>query len=251
VLHSAISIEDNKSLAHQAVAVAKETIRSLAHLNNTTDLYRRLQVFYHQFLTSAISVLFLASTHAPLEFSATCRIEFYMALELIKGLSARSWISQRLWRTVQSLKAYAQRVGMDDLRHSGDLSSSAQMSGLSNGGSNSQASTPGTGPAYGVGGMGGRLESRGVLRPTSTPPVQPSHRGTDDHSNGLRLQSEMQRVFEGYINGGPSGAVSPAASGDMMPSQAGLPNVLSPDGSFMGDMDALNGSVYEQMKDMF
>src|SRR3954465_13129792 len=104
VLHSASSIHDNLPLAQKAVDLAKETIQYLSRLNNSTNLYRRIQVFYHQFLTSAIAVLFLASTHAPLRFSANCRNEFYMAMELVKDMSSKSWVSQRLWRTIRSLR---------------------------------------------------------------------------------------------------------------------------------------------------
>jgi len=238
VLHSALSIEGNKHLAHKAVELAKETIRSLAHLNNTTDLYRRLQVFYHQFLTSAVSVLFLASTHAPLEFSSSCRAEFYMALELIKGLSSRSWVSQRLWRTVRSLKAYAQRVGMEDMRNSGEASSTAYVLG----GNNSQ--TPRAWPALYGNITGGRADVRGALHLTPfnlSSPAQTSQEGADEDSNinGVRLRSEIQRIFEGYIIGGPSGGLSPAHS------------VFTPDGSYMTDPDNVSEGVYEQMRDMF
>ncbi|OAA58649.1 fungal specific transcription factor [Niveomyces insectorum RCEF 264] len=112
VLHSASSINDNMTQAQRVVDLAKETIRYLSRLNNGSNLYLRFQVFYHQFLTSAIAVLFLASTHQPVQFSAQCRQEFYMALNLIKDMSAKSWVSQRLWRTIGSLKAYAPRLGL-------------------------------------------------------------------------------------------------------------------------------------------
>ncbi|CAK7275076.1 hypothetical protein SEPCBS119000_006496 [Sporothrix epigloea] len=112
VLHSASSINKNMEQARMVVNLAKDTIRYLSRLNNGSDLYRRLQVFYHQFLTSAIAVLFLASTHQPVQFSAHCRKEFYLAMDLVKEMSAKSWVSQRLWRTIRSLKAYAPRLGL-------------------------------------------------------------------------------------------------------------------------------------------
>ncbi|RSM05901.1 hypothetical protein CEP52_005994 [Fusarium oligoseptatum] len=58
VLHSATSIMAHPSQSERVVDIAKDTIRYLNHLNNTTNLYRRVQVFYHQFLTSAIAVVF-------------------------------------------------------------------------------------------------------------------------------------------------------------------------------------------------
>ncbi|KAJ4287441.1 hypothetical protein N0V88_007714 [Collariella sp. IMI 366227] len=114
VLHSATSISENAPLARKVVDLAKHTIRLLARLNRETDLYRRIQVFYHQFLTSAIAVLFLASTHAPLQFSPLCKDEFYMALDLVKEMSAKSFVSRRLWRTIRSLRAYAPKLGLGE-----------------------------------------------------------------------------------------------------------------------------------------
>ncbi|PSR79222.1 hypothetical protein BD289DRAFT_476655 [Coniella lustricola] len=112
VLHTALSISQNRELAQRVVSLAQETIQYLSLLNNNSVVYHRIQVFYHHFLTSAIAVLFLASTHAPVAFSSMCREEFHMALELVKDLSSKSWVSQRLWRTVKSLKAYAPRLGL-------------------------------------------------------------------------------------------------------------------------------------------
>ncbi|KAK1754011.1 hypothetical protein QBC47DRAFT_302419 [Echria macrotheca] len=214
VLHSAISIEENRPLAQIVVDLAKETIRFLARLNNETNLYRRIQVFYHQFLTSAIAVLFLASTHAPLLFSGSCRVEFYMALELIKDMSARSWVSQRLWRTVQSLKAYAPRLGLEEEeRHPGGPVGLASL--LRN--SESPGSVVFT----------SRPESRPVRQTTVSTPVAPVQ--TEDPGNGVRLQSEMQRVFEGYMQG---------EMGRMVGEERFV-NLVVPDG------------VYQHMKDMF
>ncbi|KAK3682374.1 fungal-specific transcription factor domain-containing protein [Podospora appendiculata] len=102
VLHCATSINANLDMAERVVHIAKQSIRFLAALNEQTDLYRYSQIFYHQFLTSSIAVLFLASTHAPLQFNASCRDEFYRALELC------------LWRTIKSLKRYAARLGMEE-----------------------------------------------------------------------------------------------------------------------------------------
>ncbi|KAK0617491.1 hypothetical protein B0T14DRAFT_539015 [Immersiella caudata] len=241
VLHSGTSIAENQRLADRAVELAKETIRSLSHLNNTTELYRRLQVFYHQFLTSAISVLFLASTHAPLRFSGSCRVEFYMALELIKGLSARSWVSQRLWRTVRSLKAYAQRVGMEDTRGAEDVAISANI-----------LDPGGLAPALGYNTVTeGHAEHGSTFHPTPSslsPTAQDTH-VMDDQNNGIRLQSEIQRIFEGYVSRGPSRGASPAASDDISPGRG----LVTFDGSAGRDMNLEfeTETFYEQFKDMF
>ncbi|KAF9767512.1 hypothetical protein IL306_015306 [Fusarium sp. DS 682] len=177
VLHSATSIVAHPTQSERVVDIAKDTIRYLSHLNNTTNLYRRVQVFYHQFLTSAIAVVFLASVHAPIRFSASCREEFYMALELVKDLSAKSWASQRLWRTIRSLKNVAPRFGLnaeDDPQSTAALG----MIGLAR----------------------GHIDQQQPFRKPSIP-GQPSQAATPDSmaQNGSRIQAEMSRMFEGYV----------------------------------------------------
>lgn len=190
ILQSATSIMTFAMQAQIVVDLAKDTIRYLDQLNNTTNLYRRNQTFYHQFLSSAIAVLFLASVHAPVRFSAACREEFYLALELVKDLSPKSWASQRLWNTIKSLKDVAPRFGLnpDDEEHS---NAATGMIGLVRGDATPVSSAPG--PAQ-------RKQQQ-----------QQQHRALSDHStqvppqdeetdrNGAMIQSELSRMFEGYV----------------------------------------------------
>ncbi|ERS97100.1 hypothetical protein HMPREF1624_06429 [Sporothrix schenckii ATCC 58251] len=163
VLHSASSINDNMEQAQKVVDLAKDTIRYLSRLNNSSNLYRRIQVFYHQFLTSAIAVLFLASTHQPVQFSADCREEFYMAMNLVKDMSAKSWVSQRLWRTIRSLTAYAPRLGLGLQQNDEDsqYSFATKMSGFNvgNGGLASGSVTASASAAVSAPGRDGSIAS--------------------------------------------------------------------------------------------
>jgi hypothetical protein len=88
---------------------------------------------YNYFLISALAVLFLAVAHAPAEFSQQSRDEFYMALELVRGLSSNSYVSKRLWKTIKTLKEVGPRLGLA-VRHddTSDAHSSAAvaMAGL-------------------------------------------------------------------------------------------------------------------------
>ncbi|KAF2461016.1 fungal-specific transcription factor-like protein [Lineolata rhizophorae] len=113
VLHTATSIMENMDHAQTVVEVAKDTIRVLTHTNRTTDLYQTQQVLFHYFLVSALAVLFLAVSHAPAQFSENCRDEFYMALDLVRNLSANSWVSKRLWKTIGVLKEVGPRLGLN------------------------------------------------------------------------------------------------------------------------------------------
>ncbi|KAK7424761.1 hypothetical protein QQX98_000344 [Neonectria punicea] len=226
VLHSATSIMSNPVQSQRVVDIAKDTIRYLSHLNNTTNLYRRVQVFYHQFLTSAIAVVFLASVHAPVRFSATCREEFYMALELVKDLSVKSWASQRLWRTIRSLKDVAPRFGLnpeDDPQSTAALG----MIGLARGHVDPRSS--------------GQQQFR---KPSMV--SQQSQTATPDSvaQNGPRIQAEMSRIFEGYVglNGfqfGSSEEQVSASNGEMSAAEAATA------------MYGTDGTVFAQFREMY
>ena len=112
VLHSATSIMENRRYARVVVEVAKDTIRVLSRLNQTTDIYRAQQVCFNHFLVSALAALFLAVSHAPVEFNQTVRDEFYMAIDLVSGFSAQSYVSMRLWQTIKGLKEIGPRLGL-------------------------------------------------------------------------------------------------------------------------------------------
>ncbi|KAH0536181.1 hypothetical protein FGG08_006920 [Glutinoglossum americanum] len=122
VLHSTTSIMENLHHAQNVLNLAKNSIRVLTSLNQTTDIYRKQQVCFNYFLVSALAVLFLAVSHAPAQFSSLCRDEFYMALDLVKGFSTRSYASRRLWRTIRGLKEVGPKLGLGSHHSSGTLS---------------------------------------------------------------------------------------------------------------------------------
>ncbi|KAI4592866.1 hypothetical protein KJ359_010313 [Pestalotiopsis sp. 9143b] len=247
ILHTHSSIMENLRGAEQAVKLAKNTIKYLTHLNSTTNIYRKIQVFYHQFLTSAIAVLFLASCHAPVNFSAACRDEFYMALELVRDLSNKSWVSQRLWRTIKSLKEVAPRLGLaevDDPHSSAALA----MAGLATGHMGPTSTPPAAGSTAAF--------ARPV--PTSAPPNGVT--AVDGVQNGWQISHEMSRIFEGYMgmNGIPPPPLDPlGTSGD--PSRPGAEltqPVPADDGVSIGPFGVpVSGagvpSVYSHFRDMF
>lgn len=280
MLHSQESIENNIDVAQRVVDLAKETIQYLSLLNTHTDVYRRIQVFYHHFLTSAIACLFLASTHRPADFSAQCRQEFNMSMVLIEDMSAKSHVSQRLWKTVKELKAFAPTLGLADknddprLRENAALTM-AGMARMSRGGqppfdalsipdrhgSISSASaghqaTPSPGMIPGLSGPNQPPSRMGSLTPHAGG-VSPHNGGTsgaqghgqppphgEDMKNGLRLRTEMSRMFEALSNGLGHGAQM--NGGDEF--FTGSPNGYTAGGQFMHDLD---DGVYPRMKKMF
>ncbi|PNY29488.1 transcriptional regulatory protein [Tolypocladium capitatum] len=180
ILYSATSIMSHPQHAQRVVDLAKDTIRYLDHLNSTTNLYRKIQAFYNQFLISAIAVVFLASVHAPVRFSAVCREEFYMALDLVQDLSAKSWLSKRLWSTIKSLKDVAPRFGLnpDNDPHS---TAALGMIGLARGHMDPSSVVQPPFPNLSMG-----------TSQQQTPKLQVGH-------NGKKIQTELSRIFEGYV----------------------------------------------------
>lgn len=112
VLHSVTSIMENRSRAQTVVDIAKDTIRVLTRLNQTSDIYRSQQVCFNYFLVGALAVLFLAVSHAPVEFNRHVRDEFYMALDLVRGFSTKSYVSKRLWSTIKGLREIGEKLGL-------------------------------------------------------------------------------------------------------------------------------------------
>ena len=114
VLHSAMLIlsKDTAHIAQKVVDLSKDSIRTLMRISQTSDIYLTQQNTFNYFLISALAVLFLAVSHAPAQFAASCRDEFYMALELVRGLSSHSQVSGRLWRTIKGLKEIGPKLGL-------------------------------------------------------------------------------------------------------------------------------------------
>ena len=112
IMHSATSIMEHRVYAQTAIDVAKDTISALTRVNRASDIYTTQQVAYHYFLVQALAVIFLAVSHAPATFCQQTREEFYAAIELVRGLSTKSYISKRLWRTIRGLKELGERIGL-------------------------------------------------------------------------------------------------------------------------------------------
>ncbi|KAL2865054.1 putative C6 transcription factor [Aspergillus lucknowensis] len=116
VLHSAAHMMRFPAEAQTVVHMAKDTIRFITQLHASSDIYQLQQVVFNWFLVSALMALFLAVAHIPSQYSAACREEFDMALELLKGVSTRSYISRRLWKSIKGLR----RLGPQLMYRSGD-----------------------------------------------------------------------------------------------------------------------------------
>jgi hypothetical protein len=237
VLHSASSIQDNVSYASTVVELARDTIRALTHLNQTSDIYRVQQVCFNYFLISALAVIFLASCHAPVHFSSICRDEFYMALDLVKGFSTKSFVSKRLWRTIKGLKEVGPKLGLNpDVVPDPDPHSSAAlaMAGLAGHEISSLApyGDPGNVHAHGMGngGTGATLNSTGA---------------GNSPMNGFQMSHEMTSLFEAALgsvgmngNSGGRGGYPVVTQEDM---GAGIGSNV-----FGGDEE-----LYRQLRDLF
>lgn len=109
---SASNIAQNLAGARLVTDIAKDTITVLVHLRETSTVYDTQQSAFNYFLVSAISAIFLAVCHAPVEFSDSCRDKFQSALTLLNDLSTHSHITRRLWKSVRGLKNIAPQLGL-------------------------------------------------------------------------------------------------------------------------------------------
>lgn len=242
VLHSANSIMENLSYAQTVVELAKDTIRALTHLNQTTDIYRVQQVCFNYFLISALAVIFLASCHAPVQFSSLCRDEFYMSLELVRCFSSKSYVSKRLWRTIKGLKEVGPKLGLEqelpsttrggsmDDPHSSAALAMAGLAGHEISGMHGFIGQDGR-----AGGGGGVANGGGL----GNSPV-----------NGFQMSHEMTNLFEAALGAGtgihggytgtPQMGDSGVSNGENMAGMVGGANVF-------GGEDEL----YRQLRDLF
>jgi hypothetical protein len=209
------------------------------------------EVFYHHFLTSAIAVVFLAAVHAPVRFADTCREEFYMALELIRDMSDKSWVSQRLWRTVRALKEVAPQIGLQ--QHQQESHEAAlTMAGLAV--ATPSGSSGGGGSATAVRSPASVAQSpypRPLLQSAPLPP-RPSLSAAEAPSglvtshNGLQLESEMRRLFEGYTSIA-NGTVGLPPAGDDGISEIGVIER----GNGTNTSAYRDGHVFQHLREMF
>lgn len=240
VLHSASSIAQNSGYAETVVDLARDTIRILTNLNQTTDIYRAQQVCFNYFLISALAVLFLASCHAPVQFSEKCKEEFYMALELVKSFSGRSYVSKRLWRTIKGLKEVGPKLGLE-------LDTQRQARQLEN------EEDPHSSAALAMAGLAGQpIQSQ--LMGGSAAFGAPAIDGESPEVNGFHMSNEMTNLFEAALGAGTGlqGGYTPAPDGDagmagqIMMNGAGGMGGGSGSGMFGGDEE-----LYRQMRDLF
>lgn len=133
-----------------------------------------------------------------------------MAVELISDLSAKSWVSQRLWRTIAALKEAGPRFSLFQEQEYHDAA--LTMAGLATGTPSSVPSVPsstttlsgnsigmGPGIARSPASMSQSPYPRPLLQsaPLARPPGTPSATMMVS-PNGIQLQMEMKKVFEGY-----------------------------------------------------
>jgi len=235
VLHSASSIMENSAHATVVVELAKDTIRALTHLNQTTDIYRTQQVCFNYFLVSAVAVLFLAVVHNPITFSGIVRDEWAMATELVRGFREGSWVSKRLWRTFKGLRDIAPKLGLSVAQDASTIptraladgeedphsSAALAMAGLAGFGMNGMSNGNNTGGAgHGIGNLGDWENASSM--------------------NGMQMSHEMTNLFEAALGG--------AISNSYVGEDAGN-GALG--GSMSSGFGGADDDLYRHMRDLF
>ena len=220
VLHSATSIMENGRYAQTVVEVAKDTIRVLTRLNQTTDIYRAQQVCFNYFLIAALGVIFLAVSHAPVEFSRQVRDEFYMALGLVKGFSTKSYVSKRLWKAIKGLKEVGPKLGVVS-RHA-----------------LTDANDPHSSAAVAMAGLAGHQVDESAIFP-QVPGSSPLGLSP---MNSLQMSYELTNLFEAAGGNGNLMQVNPHGTegmdgfvgqqGEMAPGVEGMPGIFGNEEEF-------------------
>ena len=213
VLHSATSIMAHRDQAQTVVDVAKDAIRVLTHINQTTDLYRTQQVLFNAFLTSALAVLFLAVSHTPAVFADNVREEFYMALELVRGFSKGSFVSKRLWRTIRGLKEVGPKLGLAALKDTDQAVHSSPNDAKDEPDPNRSAAVAMAGLRAGLAG-----HSVDELSLYNGPPHAPRWPGTGENSSSPEnMANDLTSLFEAAGGLQAMGQRSQSQSGSQYP----------------------------------
>ncbi|KAE8376506.1 fungal-specific transcription factor domain-containing protein [Aspergillus bertholletiae] len=211
VLHSAASISEDKGHAQTVVDVAKDTVRVLTRLNQTSDIYRTQQITFNYFLVAALAVLFLAVCHAPAEFNRQVRDEFYMALDLVNGFSTKSYVSKRLWKAIKGLRKIGEKLGVL-VRPFG-----------------SDSNDPHSTAAVAMAGLAGHpIEDLSVYGP-----MNGVNELGNSPLNGLQMSHELTTLFEAVGGFGNFIASSTA--------QDGMSGFVGPDGEIQNTGEGLSG----------
>lgn len=213
VLHTAGDIVRHPGESETVVSIAKDTIRFITRLNETSDIYQLQQVTFNWFLVSALAVLFLAVSQAPTQFSVSCKAEFYWALELVKGFSSKSYISRRLWKSIRSLRRLGPQVGLV-----------------------TQKARPDAPPA-----KVSAPESSNI--PETTTPVQGSSISSQTPLDGAQMTQELMEWFEAV--GNLENQIMGVGTGPM-PDESMWQQM--PDGAYMFDY---GGELSSVMRDCF
>ena len=104
VLQSASRINQYEQHAIRATSIVKETVHVLTNLNEHTAVIRTHPIFFKHLLLTAFGNLLLAIVNASSTFWNSVRVEFDMALNLMKLLASRSGPVLRLWQRLQGLQ---------------------------------------------------------------------------------------------------------------------------------------------------
>ncbi|KAG5297636.1 fungal specific transcription factor domain-containing protein [Histoplasma ohiense] len=210
VLHSTSGILENMGYAQTVVDIAKDTIRVLTHLNQTSDIYRSHQMLFNYFLVSALAVLLLAVSHAPADFNRQVRDEFYMALDLVKGFSAKSYVSKRLWKMIKGLRGIGEKLGLLNRPAPPDQND------------------PHSTAAVAMAGLAGHPMD--VMTASVYRDINPRGELGDGPQDGIQMSNELTNLFEavggygGFLTQTTGGGDGDAINGEIVNAQGDLPN---------------------------
>lgn len=114
VLQSPVQSRQNEPIVLKAIEIAKETIRTLFHLNEHTALIRTHPMFFQQLLLTGLGNLLLAIVSTGPRIRTNVREEFDMFLHLFQLLSSDNTVLRRTWQRLQGLRDLHARLSHSD-----------------------------------------------------------------------------------------------------------------------------------------
>lgn len=112
VLYFPSRISANLRHASVAIDLANQCISLLWAVNESTTLLRSYPVFFKYYLINALGIHLLVMAKAWNQLGHKINQEFWQGLELLKIMSAESPLIMHCWKSIRSLEALAQKVGV-------------------------------------------------------------------------------------------------------------------------------------------
>lgn len=114
ILYTSEQTSQSEVLFLKAIEISKETIRTVSHLYEHTQLVYKNTMFFQQLLLTAFGNLLLAFVNTGPRLRNSVREEFDMFLHVFQRLSSECTALNRTWQRLQGLRDLHARMNQSD-----------------------------------------------------------------------------------------------------------------------------------------